>query len=146
MGVSLVILVGMVVYFLWGKTGPIRSYQCMVDQTIMGQTWTMRAVGKNLDSSNPPLRVDVLSGSGAGTAFILRVGEGKAYTNISGAWAEAQMDQSFVQQYQANLQEYQNQISKWTGGEITFEFYGITTKVYDIKLNPSLADSLFMPS
>jgi hypothetical protein len=42
------------------------------------------------------------------------------------------------------VEGYQSGLSGWTGGDVTYEELGVTVRIYDIVVNPSLEDSLFV--
>ncbi len=101
--------------------------------------------GKNAGTTNFMLRIDFTDTSGNQTIYIMNGAEQKAWIYSDGQW----QDISAAYATQANIwtpmwQGYVNALTAWTGiGDYTYTQGNATVRIYDISINPTLADSLF---
>jgi hypothetical protein len=100
--------------------------------------------GKNTDSSSPMIRIDFTEGED-NTIFIFNGAQDKAWTYSGNEWVD--ISAYYDQQYQVwdNLWKgYVSSLAAWTGaGDHSYTQDGQTVRIYDIQVNPVLADSLF---
>lgn len=126
----------------------VTSFDIKADITSQGSTSSYRYRTKDLGSPNEKIRGDTLSGQWAGTSFIMRIGENKVYVYENGQWANQSASaewQYYIQQYSSAIQNISNYLSKWTGGDVTFEYQNQTFRLYEIQVNPALSDNIFQP-
>jgi hypothetical protein len=162
--VVVVVIAGIAVYVLYSGTGGenggngnggedvytvenATSLQYDADVTTQGQTFTYKLAGKNLGTENMKLRIDLLGGETGNYSYILNAGDETAWAAVNGEWTDMTTD--FAAQWQAwgtEWTNYINNLKNWSGtGEYTYTAEGVSVRVYNISLNPSLADSLFQP-
>ena len=104
--------------------------------------------GKNAGTSNFMLRIDFTDESNAQTIYIVNGAEQKSWAYSDGQW----QDLSAVYTMQYNTwspmwQGYVTSLSAWTGsGDYSYTQGNATVRIYDISVNPVLADSLFQHS
>jgi hypothetical protein len=100
--------------------------------------------GKNTGSSNSMIRIDFTEGED-NTIFIFNGAQQKAWTYSGGEWVD--ISAYYDQQYQVwdNVWKgYVTGLAAWTGtGDHSYTQDGETVRIYDIQVNPTLADSLF---
>ena len=125
------------------------SLQYDADVTSQGMTLTYKFAGINLGTSNLTLRVDLLGGESGNFSYILIGGEQKAWANADGTWTDVSSDftnqwNAWGTQWTANV----DALASWSGtGDYTYTAAnGDSVKIYNISVNPTLADSLFQPS
>jgi hypothetical protein len=90
------------------------------------------------------MRIDQTDENGEAT-FIFNAGTKEAWTSSGGVWTD--ISDYFDQQYagfETMWTGYVDSLASWAGtGDYTYSAEGITYRIYDISVNPSLADSLF---
>jgi hypothetical protein len=126
----------------------VTSFDVKADITYHGST-TDRYRVKDLGSQNLKVRGDTLSGGYAGTSFIIRSGESKMYVYEDNQWVDysgSVKGQYDIQRYSSAMQNIANHLSKWTAGDVNFEYQGVTYRLYEIQVNPTLSDDIFQPS
>ncbi|MCW4044286.1 MAG: hypothetical protein NWE94_02065 [Candidatus Bathyarchaeota archaeon] len=106
-------------------------------------TYTFKA--KNIGQSSMKIRIDISSG-GVDLVYIVNGEKEKAWVYMSGTWTES----DFATDWDAwgtTLTDYKESLADWTGtGDYTYTENGTTVRIYNITVNPSLADSLFETS
>jgi hypothetical protein len=92
------------------------------------------------DAANFKMRME---GSAMGYAFIyiINATQNKGWMYVADTWTEVPVGD--LSSYQTSFEGYQSQLSGWTGGDYTYEAAGTTVRIYDIEVNPTLADTLF---
>jgi hypothetical protein len=94
------------------------------------------------------MRIDFFDPSGNETIYIVNGQQQKSWSYSDGEWT----DLSAVYTMQFNSwntlwQGYVNSLAAWTGlGDYTYSAGGSTVRIYNISVNPTLADSLFVHS
>lgn len=100
--------------------------------------------GKNAGTDNFAMRIDYQDQDGSGI-FIFNKATKEAWTNAGDQWVD--MSSYFDSQFEIwdNMWTgYVDNLSAWTGsGEYSYSAEGSTVRIYDISVNPALADSLF---
>ena len=118
------------------------DYKC--DLTSPTGTLTYRFRARNIGTANMDIRVDM-----ADIVYILSGSQREGWVYVAGQWMSfSDMGYNFDEQwnqYVGSLEQYTGYLSGWTGGEWSGTFGGITYRIYDIQVNPSLPDSLFRP-
>ncbi len=110
------------------------------------ETYTYQ--GKNAGTSNFMMRIDSTDSSGAQSTFIINGAEQKAWSYSDGEWTDLSV--AYTAQY--NIwnqlwQGYVTSLSAWNGiGDTTYTQGNATVRIYDVSVNPVLADSLFQHS
>ena len=125
------------------------SLQYDADVTAQGTTITYKFAGINLGTSNLTIRVDLLGGEAGNFSYILNGGEQKAWAKTDSTWTDVSSDftnqwNAWGTQWTANV----DALASWSGtGDYTYTAAnGDSVKIYNISVNPTLADSLFQPS
>ena len=109
-------------------------------------TYTGTFKGKNLGAANFKFRME---GTVAGVEFkvIADAGTEKAWAwNSATGWMDvSSYFQTYFDQYRAEFESYQEQLSGWTGGDYTYTdpTTGYSVAMSNIEVNPDLPDSLF---
>ncbi len=120
------------------------SLQFKVEVTSGGTSYTNTYMAKNIGSSNMMLRVEI----GDTMVYILNGADQKAWTYMDGAWTD--ISDTFSTEWNSwstTVSGYQGSLADWTGtGEWTYTEDGTTVRIFDISVNPTLADSLFQHS
>ncbi len=100
-----------------------------------------------MGASNLMLRIDFTDASGDLTIYIINGVQQKSWTYSGGAWEDTSAAYSAQYSVWSQLhQGYVNSLGSWTGGDWTHTEQGVTVRIYDISVNPSLPDALFQPS
>ena len=103
--------------------------------------------GKNAGTDNFAMRIDYQDQDGTGI-YIFNKGTKEAWTYAGDAWVD--MSSYYDSQFQIwdNMWTgYVNGLSAWAGtGDYSYTSEGSTVRIYDITVNPALADSLFTHS
>jgi hypothetical protein len=123
------------------------SLQFSVDISGGESQGTYTYSAKNIGTSNMMIRIDI-STADVDFDYIVNGAQQKAWTYVGGEWMD--LSDAFSNEWDSwnlTLQDYTNNLSSWTGaGDWTYtDANGYTIRVYDITVNPSLADSLFEP-
>ncbi len=120
------------------------SVKFSVSLTENGTTRTYTYQGKNAGSNSFMMRIDYTEGSDS-TIFIFNEVQHKAWTYAGGAWVD--ISSYFDSQFTTwdNLwNSYITSLTAWTGsGDYSYTQGGQTIRIFDIQVNPTLADSLF---
>ncbi len=102
---------------------------------------------KNMNSPNLMLRVEIITTEGD-IIYIINGVKQEAWGNIFGIWAD--LSDEFSSEWDSwnlTMDGYAESLLGWSGeGDWTFMEDGATITVYDISVNPLLADSLFEPN
>jgi hypothetical protein len=160
--VIVVVIAGIAVYVLYSGTGGenggnggetvitvenATSLQYDADVTSQGATITYKLAGKNLGTENLVIRIDLLGGEAGNYSYILNAGAQSAWAAVNDEWTDVSSD--FAAQWQSWGTEWTNYVTnlkEWSGtGEYTYTAEGVSVRIYNISLNPTLADSLFQP-
>jgi len=109
---------------------------------------TYKYSASNIGTSSMVLRIDV-TGSQANFVYIVNRAQETAWAYENNEWTDISPD--FPTQWNtwnSTWTDYRNGLLSWTGsGNWTYtEPNGVSVRIYDIVVNPSLADSLFQPN
>jgi len=121
-----------------------------IDITSEGQTSTYRYRARNMGTTNLDLRVDMTI-SGTTMSYILSGSQQQGWIYTGGQWMSfSDIGMNFSEywsDYSGNLRTYMDYLpSGWVPGEEWSGTYGgVTYRIYDIQVNPSLPDSVFLP-
>ncbi len=123
------------------------SLQFKVEVTSEGSSYTNTYIAKNIGTSDMMIRIEIESADGD-FGYILNGAEEKAWTYEEGEWTD--ISDMFSDQWSlwsATYEGYQTSLADWTGtGEWTYtDTDGSSVRIYDISVNPTLADTLFQP-
>jgi len=107
---------------------------------------------KDIGSVNMKIRCEGTV-QGQTVIFIVNGEQRKAWVYRDGQWLDLSENYSWDEIWDVSCGEnglitgYQIALSGWTGGEYTYtDPTGTSIRFYDIELNPTLDDSLFVPS
>lgn len=125
------------------------SLQFEANVTSQGYTIPYKLAGKNLNSTNLTLRIDLLGGESGNYSYILNAGDETAWEAVNGEWTDKSSD--FTNQWASWGTEWTNYVdalANWSGtGDYTYTAAnGDAITIYNITINPTLPDSLFQPS
>lgn len=105
-------------------------------------------MAKNAGASNMTMRIETTNTAGNSIIYIVNGVQQKAWVYSNGQWQD--LSDAFTTQWatwSSKLKEYTDNLAGWTSGDWTYTAPNEdTVKVYNIAVNPSLADSLFQPS
>jgi hypothetical protein len=122
------------------------SLQFSVDVTSGDTSYTNIYMAKNIGTSDMMIRIEMSNGYNA--IDIVNAAEQKVWEYTDGQWTD--LSDAFSDQWaswSSTWSGYKNTLADWTGtGEWTYTENGSTVRIYDISVNPTLADSLFQPS
>lgn len=121
------------------------SLQFSVDITGGESQGTYKYMAKNIGTSSMMIRVEITSADGD-VIYIVNGAQQKAWGYSGGEWVD--LSDTFSDQWDAwnsMWVGYKESLVDWTGtGDWTYtDPQGNSVRVYDIAVNPSLADSLF---
>jgi hypothetical protein len=162
--VVIIVVVGAVVgaYMLMNNGGTTNtvasatSLQYNADVTYQGSTGTtvFNWAAKNMGTANMELRIDISGGASGNYTYILNDEDNTAWLATNGTWTDVSSD--FTNQWNTwvgtgmawprNLDALS---MNWNGtGDHTYtdSATGTTTRIYNVAINPTLADSLFATS
>jgi hypothetical protein len=122
--------------------GGASSLQFSVEVTSGGTSYTNTYMAKNIGTSNLMIRIEMEGDM----IYIVNGAEQKAWAYMDGTWTD--ISSSFADEWNSwstTVSGYQGELADWTGtGEWTYTGTdGSSVRIYDISINPSLADSLF---
>ena len=114
----------------------------LTENGVVQGTYTF--YGKNAGTDNFAMRIDYQDQDGSGS-YIFNKATEEAWTNAGDEWID--MSSYFDSQYDiwdSMWTAYVDNLAAWTGsGEYSYSAEGSTVRIYDISVNPALADSLF---
>lgn len=101
--------------------------------------------GKNLGTSNLLLRVDLDAGEAGTLSYIMYANNQTALNNETGTWAESDFTTDWANWNTNGFSSYVAHNADWMTGDDDVEYTdaGATIKIYDIVINPTIADSVF---
>jgi len=126
--------------------GNATSLRYTVNMTTADITGTYMFAGKNLGTGDLLLRVDAnpIVDDATTYSYLFYAGNQTSYNNATGTWAQGDFTTDWAT-YSGMFEGYIAHNEDWmTGdGDIEYTDAGNNIKVYDIEINPTLADSLF---
>jgi hypothetical protein len=101
---------------------------------------------KNAGTTNMMIRVEFTDpNSGGSFAYIVNGAQQKAWMQTGGQWID--LTSSFASEWDSwdsTFKSYQTSLADWNGlGDWSYTVGGETIRIHDIKVNPSLPDSMF---
>lgn len=104
--------------------------------------------GKNIGTNNFMLRIEFTDTDGSQTIYIVNGQLQKSWSYSDGEWND--LSAAYQMQYTTWNQAWQGYVTSlqaWSGlGDYSYTQGGTTVRIYNINVNPSLADSLFTHS
>ena len=92
------------------------------------------------------MRIDSTDSSGDQSTFIINGAQQKAWSYSNGEWTD--LSDVYSLQYSTwntLWQGYVNSLAAWNGlGDYSYSSGGDSVRIYNISVNPTLADSLFV--
>jgi hypothetical protein len=125
------------------------SLQFSVSATIEGVEEEYTFMAKNLGTTNVMLRVEQTDAEGVEFVYIMNQAEQTAWVSYAGEWMDVSSDFAtyWDSTWSPALSSYKTALGSWSGtGDYQYTVEGNSYRVYDILVNPSLADSLFQHS
>lgn len=113
-----------------------------------GVTVTQKWAGKNLNSTQQMLRLDLLGGEAGNYTYIFIASNQTAWSAENGTWTNVSSTfNDLWSVWGGHWTNLVNALANWSGaGDYTYTAStGESVRVYNISVNPSLADSLFQP-
>jgi hypothetical protein len=104
---------------------------------------------KNAGTSSLMMRIEMELSSGEDMAYIINGAEQKSWVYSDGEWVDLSTAfQTYWDKWNSAWEGYRTSLVDWTGvGDWSYTSpNGDVIRIYDIAVNPSLADSLFQPS
>ena len=101
---------------------------------------------KNAGTTNMMIRVEFTDPNGGGSfAYIVNGAQQKAWMQTGGQWID--LTSSFANEFDSwdsTFKSYQTSLADWNGlGDWSYTVNGETIRIHDIRVNPSLPDSMF---
>jgi hypothetical protein len=131
-----------------GGIGSATSLDYKMDMTSEGQTTTWGYRVRNIGTTNLDMRVDWTT-SGTTTSYIISGSQQQGWIYVGTQWMSfSDLGMNFSEywsQYSSSLGTSTGYLSDWVSGEWSETYGGITYRIYDILVNPSLPDSVFQP-
>lgn len=127
--------------------GAATSLQFSVSLTHEGAIeWAYTYMAKNIGASNMMIRVEMTETGSDPIIYIINGAQQKVWIQSGGQWAD--LSSEFTSQWSSwnsAFTGYRDSLAGWAGaGDWTYtDSNGDTVRLYDIIVNPSLADSLF---
>jgi hypothetical protein len=122
------------------------SLQFSVEVTSGGTSYTNTYMAKNIGTSDMKIRIELTTYD---IIDILDATQQKVWEYANGEWTD--LSDAFADQWGSwsdTWSGYKNTLMDWTGtGDWTYTATdGSTVRIYNISVNPTLADSLFEPT
>jgi hypothetical protein len=128
------------------NVGDASSLQYRVSIVREGESYETMYSAKNIGTSDLMIRVDISTTEGD-IVYIVNGAQQKAWEYVGDEWND--LSDTFSAEWDmwnTTVQGYTDNLSSWTGGDWTYtDADGTPVRIYDITVNPSLADSLFEP-
>jgi hypothetical protein len=132
------------------------SLQYNSEVTYQGATTTtlFNWAAKNVGATDMVLRIDILGGESGNYTYILNGGTQTAWMSVNGTWTNVSSDftnqwNTWVGTGQRWTENLDALTTNWSGtGDYTYtnSATGTTMRIYNVAINPTLADSLFQPN
>jgi hypothetical protein len=130
-----------------GNIADATGLKYSVSVTEGGKTEGYTYQSKNVGSSNVMLRIDYTDENGELTSYILNGAQMKAWTFSDGEWEDISVAyQAQFGVWNGLYEGYVNNLTNWTGGDWSYTVEGVTVRIHDIAVNPSIPDSVFQPN
>jgi hypothetical protein len=129
--------------------GNATSLQIETNVTEQGVTVTHHWAGKNLNSTQQMLRLDLLGGEAGNYSYIFITSNQTAWSAVNGVWTDSSSTFSSLWSiWEPHWDNLRNElVANWSGvGDHNYTTGGASVKVYYVSVNPSLSDSLFQPN
>jgi hypothetical protein len=153
----IVIVVGAVgAYVFWGmggtpKVADATSLTYDSDVTYQGATSTYKWVARDIGTSDMALRIEIFGGASGNYTYILNGKNKTAWVGVNDEWSDFSSD--FTNQWNSWVgsgKQWTTDVdalgANWSGtGEYTYTDSATqtSTRIYNIKVNPAIDDSLF---
>ena len=132
-----------------GNVAGASSLQFSADATFGGTSMTYTYSAKNIGTSNTMLRIAMTSSQG-NFIYVINGAQEQAWMYENGAWNNlTDYFSTYWSQWNSTFTGLRDNLSYWSGsGDYTYtdQSSGYIIRIYNIAVNPSLADSLFEPS
>ncbi len=83
-------------------------------------------------------------------SYILSGSQHEGWYYVGGQWysfSDFGFDfDEYWSEYHGDFETYTGYLADWTSGEWSDTFAGVTYRIYDIQVNPTISDSVFQPS
>jgi hypothetical protein len=125
------------------------SLQIEGNETSTKGTVTYKWIGKNLNSTQQMMRIDLWGGEAGNYSYIFIASNQTVWSAQNGVWTDASSTYNDLWSlWSTHWTGLVNELANWSGaGEYTFTAsWGASETIYYVSVNPSLADSLFQPS
>lgn len=126
-----------------GDIAGASSLQFSVEVTGGETAGNYTFMAKNIGESDMMVRVEM--SNGYELIDIINGAQQKAWESVDGTWMD--LSDNYATQFEAwdsTLTAYKTSLADWTGtSEYTYTDVDCSVRIYDIAVNPTLADSLF---
>jgi hypothetical protein len=127
-----------------GDVADASSMRFKVDATVENMAGTYKLSAKNIGLSNMMMRIEGTF-SGQNIVYIINGAQQKIWAYAGGVWTDLSTSYSeYWSTWNQTFTGFKTQLAGWTGGDWTYTVSGMTFRIYDIEVNPSLSDSLFV--
>jgi hypothetical protein len=129
-----------------GNIAEATSLQFKADTTIQGVSGTYTFKAKNIGTPNMMMRIEGAY-QGQNVIMIINGAQQKLWACEGGQWMDLSTNYSqYENMWTTTFQGYLTQLGMWTGGDWSYtdNYTGISIHLYNIVVNPSLSDSLFV--
>jgi hypothetical protein len=126
------------------------SLQIEGNETSTKGLVTYKWIGKNLNSTQQMFRLDLWGGESGNYSYIFITSNQTVWLATNGVWTD--VSSAYNDQWNEFGTEWTGLVNhlktNWSGtGDCTFtSSWGASETVYNVSVNPSLADSLFQPN
>ncbi len=119
------------------------SLRFKIEMTYQGISAAGTFMIKGIGSSDVKMRVD-LTAAGEDAIIVIDGAQRTAWAYQGGQWMDASSEfEQYWEQWDQTFELAKNQLGDLTGGDYTFTTSSMAFRIYDVEVNPSLADSLF---
>ncbi len=122
------------------------SLSFKIDYTYGGQTYTYWERARNIGTANMDLRVDMTLDTTT-MSYILSGSQQEGWYGTAGYWLSFSSlgydFSTYWSDYYGGFESYTGWLADWTSGEWQGTVAGITYRIYDIQVNPTLGDEVF---
>jgi hypothetical protein len=158
--VIIVVVAGIAVYVLYSGGGgetptptptPAPSVEGATSMQFDVQTSekNITFAAKNLGTSDIMLRVEEVYTDGSAFTYIMNQTDQQAWAYVGGEWMDVSADWTtyWTNTWEPSLNGYMAELKNWSGtGDYEIQAGGETQTIFNIHVNPTLADSLFQTS
>ncbi len=113
--------------------------------TDTDDSFTYTYSAKNIGQSNMMIRIEGNSAEEGDAVIILNGAKQKAWTYSDGEWTDISIIyETYWDTWKNMFSSYEDSLESWSGaGDWSYSYQGGTVRLYNVEVNPVLADSMF---